>query len=396
MVELMLEGLRSGRFGEFEIHHIDARFSDTMEEIGGKGLAKVLRALRFSARAIRLRLSHGVTTFYYVPAPPKPAAMARDWLVLALCRPFFPRLILHWHAVGLGAWTLEAESRGGLKNKLAAFLNRRLLGRHHRSLVLTDWGRADAAPFAPHDVAVVGNGIADPCPDFTESLLERRRKRVADLRLAMASGGVGETFRVCFLGHCTAEKGLWEAMRGVALVADELRSRGLPLTIQLDVAGEFPTPDDRLMFDQLKRSFGDEFRLPEDWIRHSGFVGGPAKRLFLERADCLCFPTRYSAESFGLVAAEALAFGIPPVTSDWRMLPELMASVGLPVAEAGNPESLAAQLLAAIGRDDPARLREAFLSRFTAEAHLRNLATALAAPPARDSSAASATRQALP
>jgi len=382
MVELMLKGLRSGQYGEFEIHHIDARFSDTMEEIGGKGLAKVMRALRFSARAIRLRLTHGVTTFYYIPAPPKSAAMARDWIVLALCRPFFPRLILHWHAVGLGAWTLEAESGGGLKNKLAAFLNRRLLARHHRSLVLTDWGRADVAPFAPHDVTVVGNGIPDPCPDFEESLLGRRCARVAGLRRALQNAGPEEVFRVCFLGHCTAEKGLWEAMRGVALVAADLRARELPLAIHLDVAGEFPTPEDRLMFDGLKLSLAREFGLAEGWVSHSGFVGGTAKRQFLERADCLCFPTRYSAESFGLVAAEALAFGIPPVTTDWRMLPELMAAVCLPVAEAGNPESLAEQLLAAIGRDDPARLREAFISRFTAEAHLQSLANALAAAPA--------------
>ncbi|WP_193210831.1 glycosyltransferase [Luteolibacter marinus] len=375
MVKLMLDGLGSGAHGDFELLHVDARFSDTMAEVGGSGLGKVVRAIRFAARAIHFRLTEGARVFYYVPAPPKFAAMARDWIVLALCRPFFPKVIFHWHAVGLGAWTEEARTSGELKDRLAACLNRLLLGRHHRSLVLTGWARSDVAVFAPREIAVVGNGIADPCPDFDRERLETRRARVESLRRSLLTDGLPDHYRVCFLGHCMEEKGLWDAMRAVAIAAAQLRPR--PLGIRLAIAGEFPTPRDRETFAALKDSLAAEFGLADDWVEHAGFVGGEAKRRFLERADCLVFPTRYAAESFGLVAAEALAFGIPPVTSDWRMLPELMGAVGLPVATAGDPGSIAHELVASIGRDDPARLRAEFLARFTAEAHLEQLAQAI-------------------
>ena len=161
-----------GEFGNFEIHHVDARFSDTMEAIGQSGVGKVLRAVRFSIVAIRMRFKHGVRDFYYVPAPPKQGAMIRDWIVLALCRPFYPRVTFHWHAVGLGEWTEQAKKSDSLKMRAAAWMNRKLLGRHYRSMVLTEWGRGDVVPFDPENISVVPNGISDPCEEFEEKLLK--------------------------------------------------------------------------------------------------------------------------------------------------------------------------------------------------------------------------------
>ena len=166
-------------------------------------------------------------------------------------------------------------------------------------------------------------------------------------------------------------------MAAVALANADLESNGCPLKISLRVAGEFPSATDRKTFAALAGELSAEHGLPDGWLEFVGFVGGAEKKQFLEESDCLFFPTRYRAESFGLVAAEALAFGIPPVTSDWRMLPEMMSAIGLPVARTGDPESLAREIIAAAGRDDPMTLRRHFLERFTKTAHLLALSEAL-------------------
>ncbi len=43
-------------------------------------------------------------TFTMSPPRSKPIALYRDWLVMLLCRPFFKRVIFHWHASGLAKW----------------------------------------------------------------------------------------------------------------------------------------------------------------------------------------------------------------------------------------------------------------------------------------------------
>ena len=367
MVKLMVERLPEFACADIQVLHVDARLSDTIDDVGQGRLIKLLRLLRFAFQAIRLRFTQGVRDFYYVPAPPKPSAMLRDWVVMLLCRPFFPRIYLHWHAVGLGDWSVKATQSEAISTRLAGWLNLRLLGGHHRSLVLTTWGRKDIEPFCPRSVEIVPNGITDPCPDFASELSSRRVRRVEQLR-----SGDFEMFRVAFLGHCTGEKGLWDAMEAVALAA----SKGH--RIMLRIAGEFPSDEDRSHFHQLRDKLANNHGIDPRLIEHVGFVGGEAKRNFISNSDVLCFPTKYHAESFGLVAVEAMAFGIPTVATDWRMVPGIMALADLPVSAVGKPESIANGLIAAIGRDDPRTLRAVFLEHFTEQAHLQALANGLA------------------
>ena len=115
VVKLMLESFGGDRrkskfrnqppnqFG-IECYHVNARFSKTLEDIGEFQAGKIFLILFFCVQAIWCRFRHGVTNLYYVPAPGKPVALYRDWLVMLLCRPFFKRIILHWHAAGLAKW----------------------------------------------------------------------------------------------------------------------------------------------------------------------------------------------------------------------------------------------------------------------------------------------------
>jgi len=108
-----------------------------------------------------------------------------------------------------------------------------------------------------------------------------------------------------------------------------------------------------------------------------GFVSGLKKEKALREADLFCFPTRYSAENQPVTLIEAMAFGLPIVTTRWRSIPEMFPP-GYPGLVADqSTETIADALLALMTQENGECLREYFLSRFTLEHHLTNLAEAL-------------------
>ena len=216
MVRLLLDGFGGDAAHGIECHHVNARFSEHAEDIGSFQLAKVFRLLKFCAQAIWLRFRHGVKNFYYIPAPGKRSAVYRDWLVLLLCRPFFRRVIFHWHAAGLAEWLERPEQ------KYLRGLTRFVMRGADLSIVLSEFNRADAKKFSTRLIVIVNNGIPDPCPDFT------RAKPSSD-----------NIVNVLFLALCSREKGLFDAINGVLLANRTLAAQSSPLSLRLTVAGNF-------------------------------------------------------------------------------------------------------------------------------------------------------------
>ncbi|HTD88545.1 MAG TPA: hypothetical protein VK850_18370, partial [Candidatus Binatia bacterium] len=99
MVQLLLDGLKGSAI---RVYHVNARLSDDLEDIGRMRWLKVFALFRYCLQAIWLRVTQGVNYFYYVPASGHRAPLYRDWIVMLLCRPFFKRVIYHWHSAGLG------------------------------------------------------------------------------------------------------------------------------------------------------------------------------------------------------------------------------------------------------------------------------------------------------
>ena len=61
MVQIMLEGLRAD--ARFEVHHVDARVSDDLEDVGSFRLLKFFRLFKCSLHAWWIRLRHGRMAF---------------------------------------------------------------------------------------------------------------------------------------------------------------------------------------------------------------------------------------------------------------------------------------------------------------------------------------------
>jgi glycosyltransferase involved in cell wall biosynthesis len=356
MVAYLVDGFRRDPALGVEVEHVDARLSEDLADVGSARGGKLSRLLRYCWAAWRIWLRGETSVLYYVPSPPKRNSLYRDWIVLALLRPWFGRVVFHWHAVGLGAW-LEGSARGWER-----WLSHRLLGGVDLALVLSAFNEGDARKLAPARVGRVANGVPDPCPEFARDLAPLRRQRwVARQR------GEGEV-RVLFLAHGTRDKGLFDALEAVAL-ANRAAGRA---RFRLRVAGSFVTPEE-------EREYRERVAQADlvGVVEHAGFVTGEAKARELREAEIFLFPSYFANEGQPLNLIEAMAYGLPLVTTRWRGIPEMVPAGYAGLVEPRDPAAAAAALAVVAGSEDGLRFRERYLAEYSLEAHLRALAAVL-------------------
>jgi len=377
MVQLMLEGFggdvrknphRAPHPLGIECYHVNARFSRGLADIGEMQAGKILLIVWFCLQAIWVRFRYGVENFYYVPAPGKRIALWRDWLVMFLCRPFFKNVILHWHAAGLAKW-LESEVTMPYRA-----LTWRCFRPVNLSLVLSHYNFADAEKLLSHRIRIVSNGIPDPCPDFDTVGRLHRRQRFNDRCKIFTGEFSGEpiTVKLLYLAHCTREKGLFAAIDGVIAANRELAERKLPMKLKFTVAGHFVTYAEREEFNGLRQD-----PWVADMVEHVGFVSGERKHQLLREADLFLFPTRYHGENQPVNLIEAMAFGLPIVTTRWRSLPELLPPNYPGLVNRQDGAEIAAVILKVLATKSGEHAREHFLTHFTLERHLACLADAI-------------------
>jgi glycosyltransferase involved in cell wall biosynthesis len=390
MVQLMVDGFGGDRrnrkrraeapgggspFG-IECYHVNARLSRRLEDIGDLRIGKFFLLMWYCLQAIWCRFRYGVTTIYYIPAPGKRSALYRDWLGMWTCRRFFKSVILHWHAAGLAKWL---EMVVGIRSRALTY---RLMKQVDLSIVLSKYNRADAEKLFSRQVRVVSNGIPDPCPRFAQEVLPRRKARFAARRSLLAGRtlaaeelrDVGEDphlVKILYLAHCTREKGLFDTMTATALANQRLAERQSPISLRLLVAGGFVTAEEEAEFKQLMAQPS-----MAELVRYFGFVSGDEKHRLLREADLFCFPTYFQNENQPVNLIEAMAFGLPILTTRWRSLPELFPADYPGLVNIRAPEQIAEVMLSLIASETGESFRDIFLRDFTLERHLTGLADA--------------------
>ncbi|HTY87614.1 MAG TPA: glycosyltransferase family 4 protein [Candidatus Acidoferrum sp.] len=354
----------TNRFG-IECYHVNARFSKTLEDIGEIQFGKILLILFYCLQAIWCRYRYGVENFFYVPAPGKPVALYRDWLVMLVCRPFFRRIIFNWRAAGLAKWL---ETTASMRTR--SFTYDRMKNAD-LSIVLSDFSRHDAEKLTAQRIVTVAGGIPDPCPQFETDILPRHRARIARHRRIVSGEFPGaseseRTVNVLYLALVNREKGVFDAVEGIAR-ANQMS----PLRFRFTVIGGFAAK-------------ADEIELQE-WIRRQnlqnaveilGFVSAERKFQALRYADLFCFPTYYLAEGQPASLIEAMAFGLPAVTTRWRAIPEMFPENYPGLVNPKSPEQVAGALVRLATADLNLALRQIFLQRFTLDRHLDAMAEA--------------------
>jgi glycosyltransferase involved in cell wall biosynthesis len=359
MVQYLVDGLADPRHG-IQIHHVDARLSTNLTDVGSTRGGKLPRLVRYWMQAILGRLRSGAATWYLLPSPPKRSSLYRDWIVMLLVRPWFRRTIFHWHAVGLGEW-LETHARPWER-----WLTHQLMDRPDVAIVLSAFNQPDAERFRPRSVAIVPNGIPDPCPGYDDTLAKARDHRWAGLR---GSGGVA---RALFLANCTPDKGVFDALEAIALANTSAPSLDPAIEWELVVAGGFVQPADEAAFHQ-------RIARPDlaGRVRRVGFVSGASKARAFAEADVFLYPSYFANEGQPLALIEAMAHGLVPVSTRWRGIPEMLPASYPGLVPVRDPAA-AARALGIVARTQDHRvMRARYLGHYSLEAHLSAMSRAL-------------------
>lgn len=343
---LAIDRLVRGQFTRIKIRHVPMDFSAAMEEVGRVTLRKIGRLFRLIWRVLRIRVRTRAQVLYYPPAGPSLVPVIRDIVFLIAVKPFFPTVVLDFHAGGLE----DMEDRLHLPLR---FLFRRAY--HNPELAIYRYPSDSKTHRLPAKrTIVVPYGIDDEFP------------RLGSRR----SNGPG--FTVLYVGLVSRSKGAWTLVEAVSL----LKHRGLD--IHGVVVGEFGSEGEESEWHDLIRAEGLETR-----VRYTGRLVGDDKWQEFRDADVFCFPSYYENEAFPIVLIEAMQFGLPVVASDWRGIPHLVQEGVTGLLVPPRNALAVADCLEQLAKDPELRAemgeagRRSYLERYTVRAYLSAMEEAL-------------------
>jgi glycosyltransferase involved in cell wall biosynthesis len=343
MVQTLLDSLPTPNL---TVQHVNLGLSRDAADIGRWRVGKIFSVLGACFRTVSARFNYDSDTLYYVPAPGKRGALYRDWLVMLICRPFFKKLVLHWHAAGLNEWLNTHATR------FERWITSHLLGEADLSIILSKNLRADAESLAPKRISIVPNGINDPQPNLNQHAVRH------------------DSLQVLFLGLCSAEKGLFITAEAVVAANHLLQAAHLPPKFTLVVAGSFPDAATEKRFQALLLNHPAQ-------IHYVGPVHGHAKSELYLKSKIFCLPSFYPPEGQPLVLLEAMAHDLPIIATRWRAIPDTLPPEAVLIAPE-DIQSLTLALLQLSKTVPPAgSFRQHYLAHFTVKKHVEALRQAL-------------------
>lgn len=358
---------------EIECFHVNARFASDMKDMGSFRPGKALLLVRYILEAFWCRFRYGADVLYYCPAMPAKATLLRDIVVLLVLRPFFRRTYFFWHAAGLGEW-LES----GAVSQPVRWLAHRALRGADLSLSPAPLNVPDLEKFAPKVSGAVPYGIPDPCPEFNTTVLPLRKARMLERSNLKADANfqnqASNHISILYMALCAEEKGMLDAIEALSLLKKSEGAFHSPYSFTLIVAGKFLNPAEESKFRAKVEQHGLERE-----VSYAGFISGEEKNRLLTASDLFCFPTYFSGESAPIVILEAMAFGLPIVSTRWRNIPEFFPPNYPGIVDIKQPAQVASAILTVLKVDPVIEFRERFLREFTIEKHLRSLSSAFLA-----------------
>lgn len=274
---------------DFEVDRIRMEFSEEMEEVGRFQLKKIQRLFQLISRVRRSLKNNPDNILFYPPSSANWVPFIRDVIFLTCVRGLAKKTAFIFHASGLAEFTQANWITRGLAR----------LAYYGADMAL----EVAEEKVAPHQV--FHSKAHRWCPCGIE----------APLLPSKATFHTGKPLSVLFVGSLQEGKGIFEILHTAA----KLKEAGHELVFHFNVVGRWM--DDG--FKQEVMALLRDLQL-EEMVTFVGQLTGDIKWKAYHKADVFFFPTHYPTEASPIVLMEALAAGLPIVTTAWNGIPALL------------------------------------------------------------------------
>ena len=284
---LMIKYMLSYSSPGIKYYHVRMAFSKEMNERGKFSLYKVIHLIMIIAKVICLKFKYGIDTLYYPPSNSPNISIYRDVIILFFTRPFFKKIIFHFHAAGISEVLPQFVQP---MQRLIYFCLQK------PDLTIT------SSPYNPKD------GI----------YLKSKKDVIIPLGIPeLASNELIKIYHdhlsILFVGLLNSTKGEGYLIEAIHM----LQSEGV--NVKLNIAGKFETEEYKNKFFQKISNL--DLR---DNVNYLGVITGDDKINAFHDSDIFCFPSFFASESFGIVLLEAMQFRLPIIATRWRGIQSLV------------------------------------------------------------------------
>jgi glycosyltransferase involved in cell wall biosynthesis len=336
----------------YQVLHLDNADRRSQDNMGRLDVRNVILGLRHAAVLAGMLIRHR-PDLLYLPVSQNRWAYVRDAVFIILARLTGVRVLTHLNGAGFRDFYDSTDP----VTRLVVRSTSRLL---HGAAVLGEGLRGIYGGLVAEDrVHVLPNGIPDPFPGGPPARNGARGE----------PGGVeAGAVRITYLGTLIRSKGFPELLA----VAARLRDAGV--AAKFVFAGAWNSDGERSEAEELVARL--ELGAVVEFV---GVVAGDEKRRVLAEADVFVLPTRYPPEGQPFAILEAMAAGLPVVSTPRGAIPDMVEDgvTGLLL-----PEGDEAALLGGLRRlvESPAErwamgaaARSRYQRMFTEEATTRRL-----------------------
>lgn len=337
--------------------HLPFFFTPSFQSVRKFRFAKIAELVAVWVRFLRLVHRHGrPDVLLYPSGGPQTVPVIRDILLLPLFCLLSRKVVVQFHAAGIAD---RLTSKSGILERLLKAAYRNVAG----AIVMTNFNRCDPESLGIEKIDVIPHRLPDENPNGHlpeyggwEKVESEKQKAENDAPADQKStiqnqpatsearpgspsaiSNPAPPFNILYAGHLYELKGTPQLVEAFAEIAP------LYPGARLVLMGEFLPPYSEAECRARCEELGIGGR-----VDILGVLQGEKKAAQFRAAHLFVFPSVAPYESFGLVMAEAMMWGLPIIATDWRGNRDV-----------AGPDALYAIVGDSLPQDLTARMREA-------------------------------------